>query len=307
MSTQPRSTTWMHQRRNKRRTTLMIAGFAALMLIVGACGSTDGETEVVSQPEATTTDDNGAGQDGDDDTPTTEPVAEPTEEPADPTEAPADPTVAPTSPPPTATDTPPAPTPDDPDPIPIEVPVLAGPQWYVQAVDSASGDVMPRPNGSVATIRFDQSGTVRGNAGCNDFSGEYTIDGTELSIENIAITERACLVPDWSAFVEFLPRTTGFGSAGGPDPILFVGNDSSISLGSTPPEPVPVPTDPGTSPVADYIGLTELEAAALADSRGVEFRVASIDGEAQMLTMDFIEDRVNVDLVDGVVVSGMLG
>lgn len=314
MST-PHTSPTTTKRRSATAMRLLVA-LAAALLFVTACGSSanDDETSVAAGDDTGTPAGQLAGQDGDEagdetETPTDVPDEAPTEAPAEePTEAP-DPTEEPTeAPDPTETPTEePTEAPDEPVTIPIEMPDLVGPQWYVQAVDAASGDVEPRPNGAVATITFNEDGTVTGNAACNDFSADYAIDGADLSITNFAITEMACFIPDWSAFVEFLPETTGFGSAGGPDPILFVGNDRSISLGSSAPAPVPAPGDPADSPIADYIGLTEIEAAALADSRGVDFRVASIDGEPQMLTMDFIEDRVNVDLVDGVVVSGLLG
>jgi len=289
----------IHKPRRSTPVMRLLVALTALALFVSACGSSDdGETSVAAGDETATPTGQLAGQEDDepgDETPTEEPDDEPTEEPDDePTQAPTEePTQAPTEEPTEA--------PDEPVTIPIEMPDLVGPQWYVQAVNSASGDVEPRPNGAVATITFNEDGTVTGNAACNEFTAEYTIDGAELSISDFAITEMACLVPDWSAFVDYLPQTTGFGSAGGPDPILFVGNDRSISLGSS------APAESADSPIADYIGLTEAQAAEQAESRGVDFRVQSIDGEAQMLTMDFIEDRVNVDLVDGIVVGGTLG
>ncbi len=281
--------TYRSSTKNCRAHHRLIAAAIAVLLLVSACGSAD----------------DGASGSGSEETPpatllpTTAPLSEPTETPEaetpEPTEIPeATPEPTPT-PPPTA-----EPTPDEPEAIPIETPDLVGPNWYVRSVDSAGGEVAARPTGAVARIQFNPDGSITGNSGCNDIIATYTVDGAELSITNLSTTDMNCLIPDWSAFVEFLPEVTGYGSAGGPDPILFVGNDRSISLGSTPP-------DPAASPIADYIGLTELEAAQLADTRGVAFRVSSIDGEPQALTMDFVEDRVNVELVNGVVVAGNLG
>lgn len=49
----------------------------------------------------------------------------------------------------------------------------------------------------------------------------------------------------------------------------------------------------------DYIGLTPNDAAKLAASRGVKFRVASSNGEQYMLTQDQVPGRVTAHVVDG--------
>jgi hypothetical protein len=55
--------------------------------------------------------------------------------------------------------------------------------------------------------------------------------------------------------------------------------------------------------IEGYVGLTEEEAAAKAEEDGLQLRVVGIDGACQPATMDLRDDRVNVDLVDGVVVG----
>ena len=285
--------------RQTKAASRLVAVLITLVLMITACGSADGE--IVVQADATpVVDDGGAPADNDEQTtPTVEPTAEPTVQ-APPVEPTAEPTVQAPTPEPTSEPTP--------QPIPIELPSLVGQEWYVVSVDSATGDLAPRPTGAVARIRFTQDGAVLGNAACNEFSAGYTIGAAgELSITNLVIGDLNCFIPDWEAFVELLPGATGYGSAGGPDPILFVDSTGSISLSATPPAADPGPSDPSTDPTADYIGLTEIEAAQLADSRGVAFRVSSIDGEPLALTLDFAVDRVNADLVDGIVIAVTLG
>ena len=68
-------------------------------------------------------------------------------------------------------------------------------------------------------------------------------------------------------------------------------------------------TVPGSSlPTVDsatavLVGLTEAEAHDAAAEHGWTVRVARLDGEDQPLTMDFREDRVNVEITDGTVTS----
>ena len=49
------------------------------------------------------------------------------------------------------------------------------------------------------------------------------------------------------------------------------------------------------------VGLPVDEAREVVEAQGRDFRVAVIDGEDQVLTTDFVEDRVNVAVSDGVV------
>ena len=51
-------------------------------------------------------------------------------------------------------------------------------------------------DGTEITATFDNSkGEVSGSSGCNTYSASYEINGNNLSISNIAWTERACISP----------------------------------------------------------------------------------------------------------------
>ena len=63
----------------------------------------------------------------------------------------------------------------------------------------------------------------------------------------------------------------------------------------------------GPPDASDYVGLTEAEAGALADDRGVSWRVAVIDGVPQPVTSDFDENRYNFAVNGGVVEGVSLG
>ena len=51
-------------------------------------------------------------------------------------------------------------------------------------------------DGTEITATFDKGkGEVSGSSGCNTYFASYEIDGNNLSISNLAWTERACLSP----------------------------------------------------------------------------------------------------------------
>lgn len=50
----------------------------------------------------------------------------------------------------------------------------------------------PAVTDSGAMLTFGNDGTVFGNSGCNGFSGEYTVDGNEISFSEIISTLMAC-------------------------------------------------------------------------------------------------------------------
>jgi heat shock protein HslJ len=56
------------------------------------------------------------------------------------------------------------------------------------------GKLQPVPAGASATAVF-AAGTVAGNAGCNNYTGTYTVDGSKLTIGPLATTMMACEPP----------------------------------------------------------------------------------------------------------------
>jgi heat shock protein HslJ len=49
--------------------------------------------------------------------------------------------------------------------------------------------------GTSFTIQF-ESGQVRGNAGCNQFFGSYTIEADQITLSDLGMTEMACMEPE---------------------------------------------------------------------------------------------------------------
>ena len=68
------------------------------------------------------------------------------------------------------------------------------------------------------TLRFDSaSHSVAGNAGCNSYSGGYSLQGSRLSIdENLVMTLMACPDQDWNEadFIQSLTTASAFSVQG---------------------------------------------------------------------------------------------
>ncbi|MGA9278649.1 hypothetical protein [Ilumatobacter sp.] len=84
--------------------------------------------------------------------------------------------------------------------------------------------------------------------------------------------------------------------------MVACGSDDDTAAVSTPAAEPCIAATQG-EPAPEYVGLDEADAQAAADSDGLDLRVVGEDGECFAITMDVREDRVNIELVDGVVVA----
>jgi hypothetical protein len=129
-------------------------------------------------------------------------------------------------------------------------------------------------------------------------SYEYTVkDGYTVSV--LAITdefiEQAAPTVDTALggeVIEPVPATDGGGVSG----------SSEGSMGSAVDEPALSQEE-----AVQLVGLTEDEAAKVAESLGWIIRVSSRDGEDFQLTMDYVGNRVNLAIVDGKVTGVSVG
>ena len=67
---------------------------------------------------------------------------------------------------------------------------LDGTSWRLSSY-VAAGTTTTIPSGVVVDATF-QGGKVSGSAGCNAYSGTYTIDGAKLAIGQLAMTQKLC-------------------------------------------------------------------------------------------------------------------
>lgn len=72
---------------------------------------------------------------------------------------------------------------------------LAGSSWTITAYNtgSAVSSVLAESN---PTLGFGDDGTIHGNAGCNSFTGPYTLGKDTLGLGPLASTMMACSTPD---------------------------------------------------------------------------------------------------------------
>lgn len=69
-------------------------------------------------------------------------------------------------------------------------------EWVLESYGEA-GNAQSVIEGSEITATFDgDTREVRGSAGCNNYFGEYEVDGSELSIPTIGNTEMYCMEPE---------------------------------------------------------------------------------------------------------------
>jgi heat shock protein HslJ len=75
--------------------------------------------------------------------------------------------------------------------VPPEPLPLVGTTWTLTSI--ASGDAVTSVvSGTEITVEFADDETVSGSAGCNRFSGTYTVAGDRLSLSPLAATKMAC-------------------------------------------------------------------------------------------------------------------
>ncbi len=95
-----------------------------------------------------------------------------------------------------------------PETAPVAAPVteLPGTSWVLTEMGGTAdfANIVP-------TLSFGGDGTVSGFAGCNTFTGTYTIDGQALSFGPLASTKMACEPPASAVEAEYLGALAGVG------------------------------------------------------------------------------------------------
>ena len=90
---------------------------------------------------------------------------------------------------------------------------LTGSVW---ALTSLAGKAPLK--GTELTAEFTSKGRTSGSAGCNRYTGVYTVSGSAIRISSLATTRKACAQPiehQETAFLKALSRARGFTVSGG--------------------------------------------------------------------------------------------
>ena len=94
---------------------------------------------------------------------------------------------------------------------------LAGTRWKLQAVNNGRQAVVSVLLGTEITAIFESDGAVSGSAGCNSYSGTYTVAGDGIGFGPLATTRMACEPPimeQEQAYLAALQATTRYTLAG---------------------------------------------------------------------------------------------
>jgi hypothetical protein len=98
------------------------------------------------------------------------------------------------------------------------------------------------------------------------------------------------------------------GSADASSPSAVATSTTVSADPSAPAPPAPVATStPDEAFLASLIGLTRAEATQKAAAAGFTIRIASVDGKARALTMDYSPQRINVNLAHDKVTEATVG
>lgn len=72
---------------------------------------------------------------------------------------------------------------------------LTSHSWRLVSYDTGTelADVGPL---TIITLKFGEDGRISGNAGCNDYFGDYLMEGGLISVRALRSTEKYCLAPE---------------------------------------------------------------------------------------------------------------
>lgn len=73
---------------------------------------------------------------------------------------------------------------------------LAGSNWEATAYNNGNQAVVGVLEGTSLTASFGEDGTLSGNSGCNQYTGEYKVNGGEITIGPLASTMMMCSDPE---------------------------------------------------------------------------------------------------------------
>jgi heat shock protein HslJ len=72
---------------------------------------------------------------------------------------------------------------------------LIKPEWNLIKYVGADKNTINTLPGTLVTLKFDKDGTFRGSAGCNRFSGLYSVEGELMTVKSLSSTEMFCKGP----------------------------------------------------------------------------------------------------------------
>ena len=78
---------------------------------------------------------------------------------------------------------------------PLEPAPFEGTTWQLNFHKFTQLEWLPPIPGTTVTAQFDGS-NISGNAGCNDYTGSYSLDDRTIRIGELAVTQKMCVEPE---------------------------------------------------------------------------------------------------------------
>ena len=78
---------------------------------------------------------------------------------------------------------------------PVSPTSIVGVTWKLETVERVGNATITVPNPDQFTVRFESNSNVSVRADCNTCTGRYSLDGSSISIGNLACTLIACPTP----------------------------------------------------------------------------------------------------------------
>lgn len=73
---------------------------------------------------------------------------------------------------------------------------LIGVSWVLVSYNDGKNNFVTVPPASEITLVFEKEGRLTGNTSCNNYSGDYHLEGELITIGSLTSTEKYCLSPD---------------------------------------------------------------------------------------------------------------
>jgi heat shock protein HslJ len=73
---------------------------------------------------------------------------------------------------------------------------ISGTSWEVTNYNNGRQAVVGVIENTALTIEFGDNGRVTGSAGCNRFTGTYTVSGSDVTVSGVAATRKMCVTPE---------------------------------------------------------------------------------------------------------------
>jgi heat shock protein HslJ len=125
--------------------------------------------------------------------------------------------------------------------------------WEIRAVIDEQGNIVALTPGSNASLEFNADGMVNGFTGCNNLSGSYTLNDTQLTFGPLASTKRACVEPaanqQEQQILAALGKVSALRQQGNLLTLLASDGSTLIELTvlANAPQPSPSPVPPGST------------------------------------------------------------